>query len=307
MPRNYKKKTNRREWSQDNLIAAIHAIENEGYSCNNAAVTFAIPEATLRRYIGKRKANLELPTHGRRYLATFNAEQQHQLVDYMNDLNHRAFGLTSAECRKLAFEFAEVNQIPHRFNTQTKMAGKDWLYAFMKTHRISLPTPESTSIARLAGFNKVSVRFIFDLLKDVKLKHNFSPDRIYNADESGLSTVTCKTPKVLSHTGERRIAKIASAERGRNTTVVCAMNSQGTVIPPFLIFARVRMRPELLFKCPPNTYAVAQPSGWMTKDCFTQYLHHFARYAHPSKENPVLLVVDNHTSHISFCPICSSI
>ncbi|KAK9702334.1 DDE superfamily endonuclease [Popillia japonica] len=26
---------------------------------------------------------------------------------------------------------------------------------------------------------------------------------------------------------------------------------------------------------------------------------HFARYAHPSKENPVLLVVDNHTSHIS--------
>ncbi|KAK9754897.1 DDE superfamily endonuclease [Popillia japonica] len=67
------------------------------------------------------------------------------------------------------------------------------------------------------------------------------------------------------------------------------MNNQRTFIPPFLIFARV-LRLELLFKCPPNTYAVAHPSGWMTKDCFTQYLHHFARYAHPSKENPVLVV-----------------
>ena len=55
MPRIYKKKTTRRSWSEDSLIAALHAVENENMSCNGASVTYEILEATLRRYIKLKK------------------------------------------------------------------------------------------------------------------------------------------------------------------------------------------------------------------------------------------------------------
>ncbi|XP_071041162.1 uncharacterized protein [Parasteatoda tepidariorum] len=56
MVRNYKRKTNRGmnfNWSEDNLHAAIYDIRNSVLSTHKAAQTYAIPEATLRRYLKK--------------------------------------------------------------------------------------------------------------------------------------------------------------------------------------------------------------------------------------------------------------
>lgn len=210
------------------LMAAMHAVTEDGVPCNSPSMTYNIPETTLRRYIKKYRNNIELPSHGGRFKETFSEKEQTEFVDYLKDLNDRAFGLTLTDCRKLAYEYATQNKISHRFNNDTKLAGKDWAYSFMKKHKISLRTPESTSLGRLIGFNKNAVDSFFTLLRDVKKKHKFTADRIYNVDESGLSTVTLKLPMVMSPTGSRRVAKVASGERGRNTTVVCGMNAQGT-------------------------------------------------------------------------------
>ena len=37
----------------------------------------------------------------------------------------------------------------------------------------------------------------------------------------------------------------------------------------------------------------------MTSSNFIKYMHHFAKYAKPTPKNPVLLLLDNHESHIS--------
>ncbi|XP_030763701.1 uncharacterized protein LOC115888207 [Sitophilus oryzae] len=205
--------------------------------------------------------------------------------------------MTSVQVRKLAFQFAEENKIQHRFNRETKTAGVDWFNGFKAANRLSLRNPEATSVARLRGFNKVQLNLFLSL--EVKEKYNFTPDRIYNADESGLSTVPMKLPKILTPKGQRRVAKIVSAERGRTTTLVCSMNAVGSYVPPYFVFARQRMKPELLNGCPPGSQATAQSSGWMTADSFLAYLKHFVRYAKPSVDDPVLLLVDNHSSHIS--------
>ena len=113
---------------------------------------------------------------------------------------------SSYKCRHLTFEFAERNSIPHPFNTETNMAGYDWLQSFLVECKLSLRTPEATSIARALAFNKVEVGLFFRNQKQVRLENNFSPHRIYNVDESGLSTVPTKLPKVLSPTGTRRVA-----------------------------------------------------------------------------------------------------
>ncbi|GFX35300.1 uncharacterized protein TNCV_101071 [Trichonephila clavipes] len=75
-----------------------------------------------------------------------------------------------------------------------------------------------------------------------------------NADESGLSTVPNKLPMpmVISPTGSRRVSKIVSVERGRNVTIICCISATGFYLPPFLIFARKRILPELVGKAPPG-------------------------------------------------------
>lgn len=74
------------------------------------------------------------------------------------------------------------------------MAGKDWLQAFIRRHpQLSIRKPEATSIARITGFNKDTVKLFYDNLNVIYLKYNFQPDRILNMDETGISTVPLVT------------------------------------------------------------------------------------------------------------------
>ena len=43
----------------------------------------------------------------------------------------------------------------------------------------------------------------------------------------------------------------------------------------------------------------ASNSGWMQADDFVFIIEHFIKYSHSTKENPTLLLLDNHASHLS--------
>lgn len=54
------------------------------------------------------------------------------------------FALTINDVRRLAFEIATKNNIPHNFNKTDKMAGKKWFYGFKaRNPQISLRGPQS--------------------------------------------------------------------------------------------------------------------------------------------------------------------
>ena len=70
------------------------------------------------------------------------------------------------------------------------MAGKKWYYAFMQRDpELSLREPENTSLARAQGFNRPRVEAFFQLLGKVHDQEHLTPDRLYNMDETSLSTV----------------------------------------------------------------------------------------------------------------------
>lgn len=50
----------------------------------------------------------------------------------------------------------------------------------------------------------------------------------------------------------------------------------------------------MLNGAPPGTVGAANPSGWSNEKIFLQYMRHFIIHVKPSKDNPVLLVYDNH-------------
>ena len=87
-----------------------------------------------------------------------------------------------------------------------------------------------TSLLRVVGFNKASVMKFFDLLKSELEKHSYSGDRIWNVDETGITTVQVPG-KVLAQKGQKQVGRVTSAERGECMTAVCAVNAAGTYAP----------------------------------------------------------------------------
>ena len=128
--------------------------------------------------------------------------------------------------------------------------------------------------------------------------YNFFADCIYNIDETGLTTVH-KPVKVIAGKGVKQVGQVTSAERGTLVTMVGCINALGNFIPPFLIFPRVHFRSHMLKGAPTGTKGDANPSGWINTEIFLKRFDHFVEYGHPSKYHPLLLIMDNHKTHIS--------
>ena len=122
---------------------------------------------------------------------------------------------------------------------------------------------------------------------------------MYNLDETGITTVQ-KPGKVESNTGKKQVGATTSQERGELTTLCCAISAAGTHIPPFYIFPRKKMKDNFLNGAPPGAKGCANSSGYMNSEIFvSEYLPFFIESTRCTPEKPVLLILDNHSSHIS--------
>lgn len=211
------------------------------------------------------------------------------------------YGLSIVELRSLAYEYAKKIEIdyPSTWN-EKRMAGWDWYYSFMKRHRnLSLRTPEQTSLARAKAFSKANVNTFFANLNSVLTEKVFEPHRIWNMDETGFPTVATKTIKVLAAKGTKCVGQIASQERGTNVSMALAVSASGASIPPCFLFPRKNMRPTFLDNAIPGSIGFANESGYMKKPEFEKYMEHFIKHSNATMEAPTLLLLDNHSSHLS--------
>lgn len=222
-----------------------------------------------------------------------------ELADHLSRLDDIFYGLTRRQVRSFAFEFAEKNHLAHSFNMNSKMAGKKWFLQFCARNNFSLRTPEKISAARVSGFNRNQVELFFDNLKTLMETYKFRPQDIYNMDESGVSVVPHKMDKIVTTKGKKMVSKVVAAEKGETCTLVACMNVLGFPVPPGLIIPRVRHHEKYYRGCSPGTLQLHSESGFMKTPLFLQWLEHFKSYAKPSAEQPVLLILDNHASHIN--------
>ncbi|XP_065639620.1 uncharacterized protein LOC136072345 [Hydra vulgaris] len=180
-------------------------------------------------------------------------------------------------------------------------AGEDWLYGFMNRFKnLSLRRPEATSLSRATSFNKTNVAEFFKNLEEIFRKYNFNPNDIYNADETGCCTVQkVGNIKVIACKKDKQVGKITSAERGTLVTMLAAVNAIGNAIPLFMVFPRMHFKDLMLHGAPPGTVGTAHVSGWMTADSFYLFMKHFITSTKCSNDHPVLLILDNHKTHLS--------
>nr|CAI5856007.1 unnamed protein product [Callosobruchus analis] len=225
------------------------------------------------------------------------------LVVYIKDAANLQFGLTLKDVKVLAYQFAKANQMKYPTSWDSaQMAGEYWLRLFRKRYKeeLSLRKPEATSLARSSAFNKYSVELTFNNYKKAlsQCPSDLQAVNIWNIDETELSTVHVP-PKILAPTGVKQVGSMTSAERGNTVTRIAASNAGGGFIPPMFIFPRVNFKDFMIHGAPEGTLGAATPTGWSNEALFVMFMKHFIKFARPSKERPVIILMDNHESHIS--------
>ena len=300
--RMYKRKTDRGRADHEQIMTAVRKVDDTGLPCRNVTYEHGILHCTLRRYCIRYRSN-----GGDGYMRTgyFNAQsvlsidEEQLLVDYVQRAAALYYGLNTMEMRRLAYDYAKKleKKMPNSWASNEK-AGVDWLTGFLKRHReIALRTPEATSLRRAMSFNRANVA-LFNNLERLYLREALTPARIWNVDEMGCTTVQ-KPSKVIASTGVKQVGAIVSAERGQLVTVCCAVSAIGNTVPPMFVFPRVHYKDSFVNGAPPNSIGAAHPSGWMTAENFLTFMKHFVRHVRCSQEETVLLILDNHESHLS--------
>ena len=201
---------NRGKWNDEDLQRAITAYKNGDMGLNMSSRMYGVPKATLKRHLdGTNKHAKGFKKLGRNTVLTEDTEKEmHALILKLESM---FFGMPRKDLMSLAFEIANERGIDHPFNRDKSMAGKKWYYNFLKRHPdLSLRQPEATSISRASGFNKAAIDHYFNLLEELIDKHQLTADRIFNVDESGISTVQKRCQKVLGQKGKKQIGSLSS-------------------------------------------------------------------------------------------------
>ncbi|XP_055307689.1 uncharacterized protein LOC129571845 [Sitodiplosis mosellana] len=118
-------------------------------------------------------------------------------------------------------------------------------------------------------------------------------------DECGFPTVSTKAIKVIARRGKKRVGTSTSAQRGSNVSMALSVSAVGQSIPPYFLFPRKNMKETYMTHAGQGAVGIANGCGWMTSDEFTKYMDHFITHSGARKGLPTLLLLDNHTAHLS--------
>jgi hypothetical protein len=283
MVRNYIRKTDRHMIDPKDIKKAVRLVlakkmkiraAADRYNLKKSTLFFHVNKATDKGNIAEDESGIEDSSdteaaetkskHASRQI--FSSQEEGSLARYLCQASAMNFGFTYSNARSLAFQYAQFlkKDIPLNWH-DNKTAGVEWMRSFVKRHpKLSYRKPENVSIGRIAGFTKNNVNIFFNNLATVLEKYKFTPDRIVNTDETGISTVM-QAPKVICEKGKKQVSQCVSAERGTLVTFCGIVTATGSAIPPVYIFPRVRMKHHFLLGSVTGAKGYASKNGWIQR------------------------------------------
>ena len=210
------------------------------------------------------------------------------------------YGLPVVEFLKLVYSYAVAcgrQAIPEAWE-KGQQATRDWYYVLMKCHpTLTLKSPEGMSITRITAFNRTNVGLFSNIYIEAMDKYNFSANRIFNLDESSLSTVM-KPVKVVCKRG-KPVASQISHERGASITFVGIINAAGTFIPPVFILPRKRWNDSFMRGTTDGSKGILHQNDWMNGERFLETLQHVPKRTHCSPDKKIILIMNNAVCHMN--------
>ena len=133
-------------------------------------------------------------------------------------------------------------------------------------------------------------RLIITLYLTHIFREKFTPDRVYNIDKTGMTTVQ-NPHQILAEMGTKRWGQALLV------IVVCAIKATGNSIPLMFIFPSVNYKDHFIKSRPTGSIGSANSSGWIYENLFCTFLQHI-RVVELAKENGVImLTIAPHTLH----------
>ncbi|CAI9721827.1 Hypothetical predicted protein [Octopus vulgaris] len=235
-----KRKSERATLPQNVIQQAIQQVRARVISLHEDSRTIGIYLKSLFPYCTKAaEANNDHSLCGyKKPRQVLTDEFENHLEAYVLAAAEIYYGLAPKDVRKLAFQMAKAHgcNIPPTWH-ETEMAGEDWFSGYLQRHKnLSIRSPQATSLARAASFNKTNVAMFFNQLAEVMLRDKFDPFNIYNMDETGKTTVQ-RPDIIIARKETKQVGKMTSAGRGTLVTLVCCVNAAGNSIPPYFVFS----------------------------------------------------------------------
>ena len=231
----------------------------------------------------------------------FTEEKENLLKQYIVICSQMCYGQSVVNLRSIAFDMATISNIKVPSNwIKEKKAGIEWMRLFLKQNSLSIQMPQGCSLSRMTSFNNYNVQKFFTNLEALYLRESKFGDgfRIWNLDETATTNVQrCK--KIVTKKGIKQVNSVTSGERGTLVTSCFFISASGATIPPAMILPRKKFKQHMLNNAPSGSLGLANPTGWMNTELFVEVIQHFISKTFSSKENPSLLIFDNHESHLS--------
>ena len=272
---------------------AVQAV-SRGVKVRTAARRYQVPRSTLfdhtkGKLIGKSRGS------GRKQALPVQIEDI--LVQYALFMGDRGFPLTRAVLRVFIIALVKTMNLKTSFNL-TKGPTDKWFRAFLRRNpRITQRHPDSLDGNR-AEVPHSDVQHYFQLLTNLIEKTGINtPERIFNCDETGFSGKESYKGKVFARRGRQRVYQRIVKFPG-HTTVLVAVSGAGEVLPPLTIFEG--SCPSAIISDVPGDYTfAATKSGFINSDLFFSWFKGVFVPKVQRLTKPVLLVLDNHVSHLS--------
>jgi hypothetical protein len=127
-------------------------------------------------------------------------------VDYVIKCPKLNYRITYKQILQLTYDYGRRLQciFPSSW-TDNKIAGIDWLQGFMKRHKnLMLRKPKNTSLFRATTFSKTNIMEFFNSYEHALESLKFTADRVYNIDETGVSTVI-QSHNIVAQIGTKQV------------------------------------------------------------------------------------------------------
>ena len=273
-------------WNEENLQLAYQSYQRKDFSLRQAAEAYDVPKSTLHdRITGK------VPFYKKsgppRYLT---GTEEAELVNFITESAKVGYSRSRKEILALV-------QAALKLKGREIVLSGGWWESFKGRHpKITLRSAEPLAYARAVASDPVVLDRYYDILERTLSENDLmdKPCQIFNCDETGMP-LSPKPPKVVTTKGDKHPYAINAGDKTQITVLMCC-SAGGYPIPPYVIFDRKFVKPELAEGEVPGTAYGTSSNGWIDSDLFDLWFrHHFLIYAPPAR--PLLLLLDGHSSH----------
>ena len=220
-------------------------------------------------------------------------EEENKLSEWLVEMAEAGHGLSTTTLKIKMSNIAMGRDTPFR----NGIPGDGWMRGWKRHHpELSVRTSQALEVAGAKRLCELNVRSFYDNLEAWCNMNEYSPDRIWNCDETSAHAGKNGGGVIIARTGARRVHSIVPDQREWLSVLVC-INAAGSSLPSFYISKGA----NYIQRCESGATMAMQPRAWMTSYLFSAWISHFissiSRISAISLDHRHLLILDGHNSH----------